>query len=122
MLPRTLIGMPMSAAACAMASRESDRVLPSARLYETVVASSPSWWLMLLGVASSVKWATADKGAIERALVFTVAPVDASRRPALAGVAVAVAVDVDVDVDVALEVDVAAAAVLSVFLTGTCTS
>ncbi len=84
MLPRTLIGTWIEAAACSMASLASDSERPSARLYDTVVASSPSWWLTLARAASSLNEAISDNGIIVCAVVLTVAPVDASREPGLA--------------------------------------
>src|SRR6218665_224045 len=52
-LPRTLVGMAMSASACAMASRAWPSDMPGSRLNEMVVASSPSWWLTEVGAACS---------------------------------------------------------------------
>ncbi len=84
MLPRTLIGMWIAATWRSMAALASDSDAPSARLYETVVASSPSWWLTLERAASSVNVASVDNGIMAFALVFTVEPVEASREPGFA--------------------------------------
>src|SRR5471030_991426 len=97
-----------------MAAWASDSELPSARLYDTVVASSPSWWLTLERAASSVNVASVDNGTIECALVFTVAPVEASREP---GFALTVGLE-------AASAELAAPAVATALLPlpGTCTS
>src|SRR6185369_2649283 len=84
-LPRTLIGMPISASACRTAFSPSARLLPSARLYEMVVASSASWWLIELAVGRSEKRAMADSGTIVAALALTAWPVAWSRRAGLMG-------------------------------------
>src|SRR6185369_16827500 len=84
-VPRTLIGMPISASACRTAFSLSARLLPSARLYEMVVASSASWWLIELAVGRSEKRAMADSGTIVAAVMLTAWPVAWSRRAGLMG-------------------------------------
>ena len=55
-LPRTLVGMPMSASAALITAAARRRACaPSARLNEIVVASSPSWWLIEVGAPSSAR-------------------------------------------------------------------
>ena len=83
--PRTAVGRPMSASACLIAAPASARVRPSARLNEIVVASSPSWWLIAVGVARSTKWATALSGTIGVTVLLRALPVEESRAPGLAG-------------------------------------
>ena len=52
---------------------------PSARLNEIVVASSPSWWLIAVGVARSTKRATALSGTIGVTVLLRALPVEESR-------------------------------------------
>src|SRR3954470_15395089 len=83
-LPCTLVGMAMSASACLMAAWASLSAMPSARLNDTVVASSPFWWLIEVGVAA---WATLEmalSGVIGVWVVFSAEPGGASRRAGLA--------------------------------------
>ena len=88
-LPRTLVGMAMSASACSMTWRACASEVPGSMLNEMVVASSPSWWLMDVGEARSTTRATALSGTMVDAAVLMTLPVDAPRWPGLAAVPVA---------------------------------
>src|SRR5438067_575933 len=76
--------MPMSASAWAIAAWASESDLPSARLNETVVASTPSWWLTEAGVARLPMVAKLFSGIIRRGAVLMALPVAGSREPGLA--------------------------------------
>src|SRR4051794_23927181 len=88
--PRTLVGMPISASAWAMAALASLSDLPSARLNEIVVASTPSWWLIAAGVARLPMVAKLASGIIRRGAVLIALPVAWSRAPGLAEAVAAV--------------------------------
>src|SRR4051812_30933643 len=124
-LPRTLLGMAISASAARTAAWPSAKVLSSARLYEMVVASSASWWLMEAAVGRSAKRASADSGTITCVALASGWPLAWSRRPGLM-VALVVVDDVLVEavaVLVALAVVApATVAAAAVFLAGTYTS
>jgi hypothetical protein len=94
--------MPISASASRITWLASARVWPSARLNETVVASSVSWWLIAVGVARSRKRATAVSGTSVVTLLLSALPVDASRAPGLALSVVAAVVTVAAAADAAV--------------------
>src|SRR3989344_1435250 len=86
-LPRTLVGMAMSASACSMTWRACASEVPGSMLNEMVVASSPSWWLMDVGDARSTPRATALSGTLVGVPVleqaFVLEPVGQLARPLL---------------------------------------
>ena len=67
-----------------MAALASPRVAPSARLNDTVVASSVSWWLTEVAAAFSMKRATEVRGTRLVALLLSTLPVEAVRSAGLA--------------------------------------
>src|SRR4029077_7056197 len=77
--PRTVVGMPMSASAWLIALRASSSVAPSARLKESVVASSVSWWFTEVAVASSTKRAIVASGTMFVGVLLRTFPLDALR-------------------------------------------
>src|SRR5215469_9014458 len=75
------------AASIARAASLSD--LPSARLYEMVVATWESWWFTEVGVAESAQAANAESGTSASALPETATPVEAARAGGAPGPATA---------------------------------
>src|SRR6478672_13245025 len=71
--------MPMSASAAAIACRASSSVAFSARLNETVVASSVSWWFTEVAVGPSTKCAIVDNGTRLVGVLLSTLPLDALR-------------------------------------------
>ena len=91
-LPRTLMGMAMSFSACLTRRCPSASVTPSARLKDTVLASSVSSWLMELGTARSATRAKADSGTIAVVFDAMACPAEEVRDAGLAEVTVEVPV------------------------------
>ena len=85
-LPRTLIGMAMSALACSTIFCASPSATPGARSNEMVLDSSPPSCEIEVGMARSDSLATAPSGTIVVATVLRGVPVDALRSAGLADV------------------------------------
>ncbi len=86
----------MSFSACFTRRCPSASDTPSARLNDTVLASSPPSWLIELGTCRSASCEKAESGTIGVVLAASACPVDAVRRAGLAEVTVLVPVVVSV--------------------------